>query len=87
MSDLLDQLVADHPDPLARYHALTAAQRNVAALLARFAEERGAAVREMYDSGMSYGEIGELIGVSRQRAYQLAEWPTSRACDLRDTGV
>jgi hypothetical protein len=87
MTDALDLVMAEEPDPLKRYTALTFAQKVHAAAVVRVAEERGAVVAEMHDSGMSYAEIGELIGLSRARAQQLAERPTSRACDLRDTAL
>lgn len=85
--DQFDRILDEIADPLARYRALTVAGGKAAAVVLRIAEARGAAVRQMHDDGRSYGEIGELIGLTRQRAYQLAMLSTSRPCDDRVTDV
>ena len=35
------------------------------------ADERSVKVRRMREAGMTYGEIGKVLGVSRQRAKQI----------------
>ena len=38
----------------------------------RIARERAKAVRELRESGYDWTTIGKIVGVSRQRAYQIA---------------
>jgi hypothetical protein len=38
----------------------------------RIARERAKAVRELRESGYDWTAIGKIVGVSRQRAYQIA---------------
>jgi DNA-directed RNA polymerase specialized sigma24 family protein len=64
-------------DEIAR---LAAAYRDATDAAEDAPTRRAVAVAEMHDSGLSYSEIGALIGVTRQRVAVLAK----RGRDLRD---
>lgn len=63
----------DFPDPLERYQRATAAQAHHEAVVSELARVRDAAIVQMHDSGLSYGKIGELVGLSRGRVQQFIE--------------
>ncbi|GAA0853567.1 hypothetical protein ACFQVD_26330 [Streptosporangium amethystogenes subsp. fukuiense] len=74
---LLDTAISDaleEPDPLIRYTLLTKDLVLYEALVGRIAQERYRTVAVMSSpGGMSYGQIGEALGMSRSRAQQLVE--------------
>jgi hypothetical protein len=66
-------------DPLARYHAATAAQVHHQAVVNALADERARIAAGWNDPGrgggskMSYQQIADLLGMSRSKAQQLVE--------------
>lgn len=59
------------PDPLTRYQALTAHQRELQQLVSEVKRHRGDALAELAE-GRSYQQVADLIGIgNRQRVSQL----------------
>lgn len=71
MADL-DQ-VAAIPDPVERALEVGRRMAEVTAWHSRMREIRQAALIEMRQAGMSFGDIGKALGMHRNRAQQIVE--------------
>lgn len=64
--------IAGVGDPLARYQAATALLADLEPALERLTLLRATSVAELHEGGLTLTKIGELVGLSRGRAHQLA---------------
>lgn len=57
--------------PITEYKRASKEEARLRRLADAYASERSAVLAEMHRSGMSYGQIAKLIGLSRSRVQQL----------------
>jgi hypothetical protein len=69
--------LASTAEPEQRARDATAALNAVPELQAWLRQTRQGAVLEMRAGGMSHGEVGKVLGISRARAQQIAEGRTT----------
>ena len=72
------EALAEIADPAARIRAVDSAHAGTQAAVEDLRSVKAAAIRELRAT-TTWREIGEILGVSKQRAEQLSKTPTKKA--------